>query len=115
MAEARGQLGETVLLPREDGSLGFSLRGVEVALYETDKVVSSVWYNDPFGRDSPAGREAKVTAYLSRYGSIDSWEQRMDNGWMHYWFNVSARAAMVYGLHNDVIRFNDWQPVAGGV
>ena len=110
LAEARGLFRDALPLLREDGSLGVSLRGVEIALYETDGVVSSIWYNDPAGRESHGGREAKVTAYLSRYGDISSWERRMDNGWMHYWFNVPARAAMVYGLHNDVIRFNDWQP-----
>jgi len=31
---------------------------------------------------------------------------RMDNGWMHYWFNDKEGIQMVYGIHNDVIRFN---------
>lgn len=31
---------------------------------------------------------------------------RMDNGWMHYWFNDKEEIQMVYGIHNDVIRFN---------
>ena len=113
-AEARTLLRGAKLRTRDDGSIVFSLRGVKLALYETDDLISSVWYDDPAGRESTTGREAKVAAYLSRYGDMASWERRMDNGWMHYWFNVPARAAMVYGLHKDVIRFNTWQPVARG-
>ena len=96
------------------GSLVLFHSGVAITVYLTDVVVTSVWYNDPTGRESQAGREAKVAAYLARYGDVASWERSMDNGWMHYWFNVRAGAAMVYGIHNDVIRFNTWHPPESG-
>jgi len=79
-----------------------------IAIYPQDDVVCSVWYDDPTGRDSDAGRAEKIEAYLARYGAIGHWELRLDNGWMHYWFNASDRAQMVYGLHKDVIRFNQY-------
>lgn len=107
-SDARALLGSMVLVARSDGSLGFSLKGAEIVIHVANGVVSSVWYDDPTGRTSSAGREAKVAAYLSRYGDMDAWECRMDNGWMRYWFNSPAHAAMVYGLDRDVIRFNLW-------
>ncbi len=78
------------------------------AIYVKDNEVSSVWYDDPIGRDSTTGKEQKVELYLSRYGLLSNWELRMDNGWMHYWFNPSDKVAMVYGIHKDVIRFNQY-------
>jgi hypothetical protein len=94
----------------EKGSLALFHSGVAVTVHLTDGMVTSVLYNDPTGRDSESSREAKVAAYLARYGEAVFWERRMVNGWMHYWFNTRAGAAMVYGIHKDVIRFNTWQP-----
>jgi hypothetical protein len=79
-----------------------------VAIYEEAGKVGSVWYDDPSGRNSDAGREGKVKLYLERYGSLSNWELRTNNGWMIYWFNPKDRAAMVYGTHKDVMRFNQY-------
>jgi hypothetical protein len=114
-AEAQNLLRGATPLDLEDGSLGFTHGGVEIALYSSEGVVTSVWYNDPAGRDSPAQRQRKVAAYLRRYGDPAYWERRMDNGWMHYWFNVPSQVAMVYGLHMDVVRFNQWQHPASSI
>jgi hypothetical protein len=76
------------------------------AIYPSDSEIEAVWYDDPIGRNSDGGRTEKVRLYLERYGAIENWELRLDNGWMHYWFNSEDNAAMVYGTHNDVIRFN---------
>jgi len=80
-----------------------------VAIYPEEDRVRSVWYDDPTGRESEKRVEEKVRLYLQRYGDLKNWEQRMDNGWMRYWFNPSDGAAMVYGVHNDVIRFNPYR------
>lgn len=80
----------------------------QVAIYPRGSEVGSIWYDDPAGRDSPAGRERKVQLYLERYGPLANWELRLNNGWMRYWFNPKDGAAMVYGIHNDVIRFNQY-------
>jgi hypothetical protein len=77
-----------------------------VAIYPEGTEVKSVWYDDPIGRDTAQGRTKKVEQYLARYGAIQNWELRLDNGWMHYWFNPSDKVAMVYGIHKDVLRFN---------
>jgi hypothetical protein len=79
-----------------------------LAIYPQDAIIRSVWYDDPAGRETEQGRINKVHAYLIRYGPLTDWELRLDNGWMHYWFNPVARAQMVYGLHKDVIRFNQF-------
>ncbi len=79
-----------------------------VAIYAKDTEVGSVWYDDPTGRETALGKEKKIELYLIRYGSLSNWELRMDNGWMHYWFNPIEKVAMVYGLHKDVIRFNQY-------
>jgi len=78
------------------------------AIYEENGLVKSVWYNDPLGRFWNIGKRRKVKLYLERYGSLEDWEERMDNGWMKYFFNPRSNSAMVYGLHMDVIRFNQW-------
>jgi hypothetical protein len=78
-----------------------------VAIYPGGERIRSVWYDDPTGRDSAHGKEAKVRLYLERYGPLSNWELRLDNGWMHYWFNPTDKAMMVYGIHKDVIRFNE--------
>lgn len=80
--------------------------GFRMAVYPEDDVVRSVWYDDPLGRPSARHVAKKVELYLARYGSLSGREMRMDNGWMHYWFHVEAGAAMVYGTHEDVLRFN---------
>jgi hypothetical protein len=79
-----------------------------MAVYPIGDVVGSVWYDDPSGRGSESGRASKVEAYLRLYGQLKNWERRLDNGWMHYWFNPADRAQMVYGVHNDVVRFNQY-------
>jgi hypothetical protein len=80
-----------------------------LAVYPDNGVVRSVWYNDPTGRESVSGRVGKVEAYLKRYGHLQNWERRLDNAWMHYWFNPIDQVQMVYGVHEDVIRFNQYQ------
>ena len=77
-----------------------------IAIYEKTGLVRSVWYDDPTGRAPASGREKKVELYLVRYGALSNWKLRMDNGWMHYWFNPKDGVSMVYGIHKDVIRFN---------
>ena len=77
-----------------------------VALCAKDGQVASVWYNDPTGRGSAAGKERKIELYLLRYGSLSNWELQMVNDSMRYWVNSRDKAAMVYSLHRDVIRFN---------
>ena len=79
-----------------------------VAVYPNCGKVGSVWYDDPTGRESGYGRTKKVETYLMRCGQLENWERRLDHGWMHYWFNPTDRAQMVYGIHKDVIRFNQY-------
>jgi hypothetical protein len=78
------------------------------AIYPRDEIVQSVWYDDPMGRDCDESIADKVHAYLARHGNIQDWVMRMDNGWMRYWFNPIIGAQMVYGMHRDVIRFNQY-------
>ena len=88
-------------------------RGIRISIYAKDCTVTSVWYDDPTGRESEAGKIRKVELHLKRYGSLENWELRMENGWMNYWFNPKDKAAMVYGTHKDVIRFNQYfEPTA---
>jgi len=77
-----------------------------IAVCAKDGHVASVWYDDPIGRGSAAGKERKIELYLMRYGSLSNWELRMVNDSMRYWVNGYDKAAMVYSLHRDVIRFN---------
>ena len=79
-----------------------------VALYARKDYVASVWYDDPLGRGSAAGKERKIELYLMRYGSLSNWVLRMVNSSMQYWVNSYDKAAMVYSLYNDVIRFNQY-------
>lgn len=90
----------------DDGSFRVDTHGYGIAIYVTDDVVTSVWFNDPIGRLFPLGKARKIKLYLKRYGQLQHWEMRMDNGWMRYWFNESNKVQMVYGIHKDVIRFN---------
>ena len=79
-----------------------------VAIYAKGNAVGSVWYDDSSGRDTLVGRQKKIELYLMRYGTLSNWELRMENVWMRYWFNPRDKAAMVYGIHKDVIRFNQY-------
>ena len=79
-----------------------------VAIYAKNNEVGSVWFDDAIGRTSTADMEKKVHLYLARYGTLENWELRSDNGWMRYWFNPQDHVSMVYGIHNDVIRFNQF-------
>jgi len=79
-----------------------------VALYARNDSVASVWYDDPLGRASAAGRERKIQLYQMRYGSLSNWVLRMTNNSMQYWVNSCDKAAMVYSLYDDVIRFNQY-------
>lgn len=79
-----------------------------VALCAEGNYVASVWYDDPIGRGSAAGTERKIELYLMRYGSLSNWELRMVNDSTRYWVNSYDKVAMVYGLHRDVIRFNQY-------
>lgn len=85
----------------------------EIAIYEKDGLINSVWYNDPLGREKgePADLMAKIELYLKRYGDYKNWEFRNDNGYMLFWFNDVDRLAMLYGLHADVIRFHKRPPI----
>ena len=80
-----------------------------VAIYEKNDIVESVWYDDPLGRIWNIGKRRKIKLYLERFGNVRDWEERMDNGWMKYFFNPKSKSAMVYGRHMDVIRFNRWE------
>ena len=95
----------------EDGSercFRIDAPSFRLAIYPDAERVGSVWYDDPIGRGHTEHMAEKVKLYLERYGPMNHWELRMDNGWMHYWFNPTDRAAMVYGIHKDVLRFNTY-------
>lgn len=77
-----------------------------VAIYVRDGIVQSVWYDDPVGRALEIGRQRKISLYLARYRNTGTWELRMENGWMRYYFNDEDNLQMVYGIQADVIRFN---------
>jgi hypothetical protein len=77
-----------------------------VAIYPEADRVRSVWYDDHAGRETDAANYKKILAYLARYGAIENWEMRKGNGWMRYWLNPLDQVAMVYGVHRDVMRFN---------
>ncbi|WP_312303395.1 hypothetical protein [Diaphorobacter nitroreducens] len=78
----------------------------EFGFYSKSGVVHSSWYNDPQGRESQEGINLKVTTYLARYGSINDWEEGINNGWIQFFINEKAGVGMAYGLHKDVLRFN---------
>ena len=109
----RGLASGADITTQEDGSLTLVHCAIKITAYITEGVVTSVWYNDPLGRETSLGQEEKVAAYLARYGRTDAWECRMENGWMRYWYNAKANVSMVYGIHKDVIRFNVWHPPKG--
>ncbi|MBL4783464.1 MAG: hypothetical protein JKX92_14605 [Porticoccaceae bacterium] len=78
----------------------------DVAIYDKDGIVTSVWFNDPLGRIWSKENVMEVKLYLARSGKPEDWELRLNNGWMYYHFNDQAGVNMVYGAHSDVIRFN---------
>ncbi len=80
----------------------------DMAIYPHGNIVKSVWIDDSAGRLLAAGKFKKIQMYLDRYSSLNNWELRLDNGLMQYWFNDVDKMQMVYGLHKDVIRFNQY-------
>ncbi len=85
-----------------------SVANFECGFYAKDGIIHSSWYNDLSGRDSEAGINEKVMLYLSRYGNIDDWERGIDNGWIQFFTNENANIGLAYGLHKDVLRFNQF-------
>ena len=102
-------LGEVTEENDKERSFRVTTPDFSCAVYEADGRVKAVWFNDPVGRIWKIGKQRKIRLYLARYGRLEDWEERMDNGWMKYFFNENAQVAMVYGLHMDVIRFNEWK------
>lgn len=100
--------GEIVRVEDENDTRVYRTNTAEfsVAIYERDGTIQSVWYDDPTGRYLEIGRQRKISLYLARYRNTGSWEVRMENGWMRYYFNDVDNLQMVYGIHADVIRFN---------
>lgn len=90
----------------EARTLRVNLRKYQMAIYDTNGTVSSVWYNDPAGRLTSYGKERKIRLYTERFTSKGSWELRISNGWMFHLFNDVDRLSLVYGTHMDVIRIN---------
>lgn len=99
------------VLALEGDERGYSASSTnwELIIYATADEVDAVWYDDETGRGFAQSKLSKIHQYLSRYGALQDWELRSDNGWMRYWFNVSAGVMMVYGVHKDVIRFNRYE------
>ena len=83
-----------------------SLPGYQMAIYERGGFVSSVWYDDPAGRLTPFGKRRKIKLYMDRFTKNGSWQLRINNGWMKFYFNDVDHIQLVYGLHMDVIRIN---------
>lgn len=90
----------------KEHSFRVNLPDAELAIYDRDGVINAVWYNDPAGRLTRIGRRRKLHLYMARYTSRGGWEQRLDNGWMRFYFNDIDGVCIVYGIHNDVIRVN---------
>lgn len=102
------ELGEVKEENDKEHSFRVDTEDFDLAIYEKEGKVKSVWFSDPTGRIWNLGKKRKIDLYLKRYGNLEDWEERMDNGWMKYFFNSKSNSAMVYGLHMDVIRFNQW-------
>jgi len=83
-----------------------SLPGYQMAIYDGGGFVSSVWYDDPAGRLTPFGKRRKIKLYMDRFTKNGSWQLRINNGWMKFYFNDVDHIQLVYGLHMDVIRIN---------
>jgi len=92
----------------EERTYRVSLPGYQMAIYERGGFVSSVWYDDPAGRLTPFGKRRKIKLYMDRFTKNGSWQLRINNGWMKFYFNNVDRMQLVYGLHMDVIRINSW-------
>lgn len=90
----------------EARTLRVNLPEYKMAIYDTEGVVSSVWYNDPAGRLTSFGKQRKIRLYTERFTSSGSWELRISNDWMLHLFNDVDRLHLVYGIHMDVIRIN---------
>lgn len=102
----------------DERSFRVNLPDAEFAIYDRDGVIHAVWYNDPTGRLTGIGRRRKLGLYMARYTKNGSWEKRIDNGWMRFYFNDIDGVCMVYGTHNDVIRINRLGsngPTSGGL
>lgn len=99
------------VLPLDGNERGYSASSTdwELIIYAASDKVDAVWYDDESGRGSTQSKLSKIHQYLARYGTLQDWELRMDNGWMRYWFNPKAGVAMAYGVHMDVIRFNIYE------
>jgi len=99
------------VLPLDGDERGYSASSIdwELIVYAAADEVDAVWYDDESGRGSTQSKLAKIHQYLVRYGTLQEWDLRMDNGWMRYWFNARAGVMMVYGVHKDVIRFNKYE------
>ena len=90
----------------EEQTYRVSLPGYQMAIHERGGFVSSVWYDDPAGRLTPFGKRRKVKLYMDRFAKNGSWQLRINNGWMKFYFNDVDHMQLVYGLHMDVIRIN---------
>jgi hypothetical protein len=99
------------VFPLEGDERGYSAssNSWDLIIYAAADEVDAVWYDDESGRGFAQSKLSKIHQYLARYGALQDWELRIDNGWMRYWFNASAGVAMVYGVHKDVIRFNRYE------
>jgi len=93
-------------LDREQRTYRVSLPGYQMAIYDGGGFVSSVWYDDPAGRLTPFGKRQKIKLYMERFTKNGSWQLRLNNGWMKFYFNDVDHVQLVYGLHMDVIRIN---------
>jgi len=78
----------------------------ECGFYARDGIVHSSWYNDSLGRESEEGISTRLALYLARYGNIDDWKDGRNNGGIQFFVNEKSGVGMAYGLHKDVLRFN---------
>jgi len=92
---------------KEGHTIRVDLPTYSIAIYESQGRIRSVWYDDPSGRRLEVGKKRKLHLYLRRYARSGTWVEKMNNGWMTYWFNEEDKRMLVYGLHKDVIRLND--------
>lgn len=90
----------------EEKKYRVNLASYEMAFYYKDNKVCAVWYNDPAGRLTELGRQRKLNLYMQRFRRSGSWEMRLDNGWMRFFYNDVDAVSVVYGIHKDVVRVN---------
>lgn len=88
-------------------SFKVQLEEAAVAIYTHGQRVDSVWYDDPLGRWSDRGKKRKIELHLARYAALPGWSVWNENDWMKYWKHGEVPIRMVYGIHMDVIRFNN--------